>query len=129
MAEREDAPARGSARRARPDGRHWWLPFGPQIAKLVNVAKLTEKQMELISSAIAEPRRYKILKDLAAQPEPMACSNIVNKHDVSHATISHHLKELETAGLIEIERQGKFASVALRRDVWNAYVARLAELA
>ena len=93
------------------------------------MAKLTDKQVERISSAIAEPRRFKILKDLAAQQGvAMGCGVIVEKHRVSHATISHHLKELETAGLIEIERLGKFGNVILKRDVWNAYVARLAEL-
>lgn len=93
------------------------------------MTKLSDKQVERISSAIAEPRRFKILKDLAARREPMGCGCIVTEHGVSHATISHHLKELETAGLIEIERQGKFGNVVLKREVWNAYVARLAELA
>ena len=84
--------------------------------------------MERIASALAEPRRFKILKDLASHGEPMSCGTIVERHDVGHATISHHLKELENAGLIAIVREGKFGNVALRRDVWNAYVARLAEL-
>lgn len=92
------------------------------------MVKLTDKQVERISSAIAEPRRFKILKDLYASGVPMGCGTIVEKHGVSHATISHHLKELETAGLIEIERLGKFGNVVLKRDVWSAYVARLAAL-
>ena len=92
------------------------------------MARLTDKQMERIASALAEPRRFKILKDLSARGEPMQCGAIVQCHAVSQATISHHLKELETAGLIDIVRDGKFANVVLRREVWDAYVARLAEL-
>jgi ArsR family transcriptional regulator, arsenate/arsenite/antimonite-responsive transcriptional repressor len=92
------------------------------------VARLTDKQMERIASALAEPRRFKILKDLSAHGEPMQCSAIVDGHGVSQATISHHLKELETAGLIDIVREGRCANIALRREVWDAYVARLTEL-
>jgi ArsR family transcriptional regulator len=92
------------------------------------VPRLTEKDIERISAAVAEPRRFKILKDLAAWPGTMSCSTIIDKHGVSAATISHHLKELEEAGLVEIAREGKFGLVSLRRDVWSAYVARLSEL-
>jgi DNA-binding HxlR family transcriptional regulator len=61
------------------------------------VPRLTEKDIERISAAVAEPRRFKILKDLAAWPGTMSCSTIIDKHGVSAATISHHLKELEDA--------------------------------
>jgi ArsR family transcriptional regulator len=92
------------------------------------VGRLTDKQMERIASALAEPRRFKILKDLAERGQSMQCGAIVEVHGVSHATISHHLKELEAAGLIEIVREGKFGNVSLKRDVWSAYIARLSEI-
>jgi ArsR family transcriptional regulator len=47
---------------------------------------------------------------------------------LSSATVSHHLKELQTAGLIQIERSDKFAQLTLRREAWNAYLKRLSAL-
>ncbi|RYG64211.1 ArsR family transcriptional regulator [bacterium] len=87
---------------------------------------MTDEQMERIARALAEPRRLQILQQIGACDGAMACSALVQLHDVGAGTISRHVKELEMAGLIKGTRDGKCMDYVLRRDVLSAYLARLA---
>jgi ArsR family transcriptional regulator len=90
-------------------------------------ASLSTRGVRAISRVLADPRRFQILKRIAAQP-CTACADLRMGLPITAATLSHHLKELEAAGLIEITRRGKFADIAFQRPVWEAYVAELHNL-
>jgi ArsR family transcriptional regulator, arsenate/arsenite/antimonite-responsive transcriptional repressor len=90
--------------------------------------KLSEEQVHLIAKALADPRRYELLRQIGSCTKPMECADIRECHPVSAATLSHHMKELDMAGLIQVTREGKFVSYTLRRDVLQAYTEQLAKI-
>ncbi|MBV8705982.1 MAG: helix-turn-helix transcriptional regulator [Acidobacteriaceae bacterium] len=80
-----------------------------------------------ISKVLSDPTRFEILKRIAAADE-IACAALKEAFPVTQATISHHLRELQEAGLIEVRRQAKYMHVKLNDAVWSEYVRALAAL-
>jgi ArsR family transcriptional regulator len=58
----------------------------------------------------------------------MGCAALEAHQHISAPTISHHLKELQEAGLIEIVREGRTAFLTMQRGLWESYLHRLAKL-
>ena len=88
---------------------------------------LSEDQFQLIARALSDPRRVAILQQVGAC-EGMECSALREHESISPATVSHHMKELSEAGLIEIKRVGRGANLSLCRPVLDAYVRRLSSI-
>lgn len=58
--------------------------------------------------ALADPTRVAIVNRLSTAPEVCVC-DLTAAFDLSQPTISHHLRVLRDAGLVESERQGTWA--------------------
>ena len=86
---------------------------------------LTGEQAQQIAKALADPRRYEILKRLGEYEKALDCGSVRDCVDITQATLSHHMKELELAQLVRSVRKGKYVSYILRRDVLDAFFERL----
>src|SRR6202023_2363303 len=91
---------------------------------------LTEDEVLLIAKALGERRRYEIVKRLGERPDALACGAVRDCTGINPATLSHHMKELEIAGLVEVVRTtstsaGLRAPVPLRPDFDAALLRRL----
>ena len=89
---------------------------------------LSADQMNLVAKALADPRRFEILRQIGAKSGAVSCAELRACQPVTAATLSHHLKELETAGLVTIVRRGKFADLLLQRDILRAYLDQLEKI-
>jgi ArsR family transcriptional regulator len=86
--------------------------------------KLSARQIKMITRALADPRRFEILQKIAGQ-RCSACSDLRECFPITAATMSHHVKELQNAGLIETVRRGKFVDMIFCRETWDSYLAEL----
>jgi ArsR family transcriptional regulator len=80
-------------------------------------------QFERIAKALSDPRRFSMLEAIGANDCPN--QSLCQDFPVSKATVSHHLKELVQAGLVETEREGQYMTVRACPDVLQAYTAEL----
>ncbi len=102
-----------------------------KLAATARAAKATtvnRAQRALILKALADPRRFELLERIAKAGCPLGCAEALASLSISAATLSHHVKELELAGLIEVRREGKFAYLTLRPGVLPAIAGLLTSL-
>ena len=83
--------------------------------------------MAKIAKALADPTRLQIYEDIATQPD-MYCGEIIERHGLTPGTISHHLKVLMEAGLIECRREGQFVYNRIVPQTMQDYTQTLARM-
>jgi DNA-binding transcriptional ArsR family regulator len=84
--------------------------IAPECCPALSVAALGEPQATELAAmfkALGDPVRLRLLSLIASHPGGEACvCEISATFDVSQPTISHHLKLLRAAGLLDCERRG-----------------------
>ena len=77
--------------------------------------------------ALSDPARVRIVNLLAATDEPVCVCELIEPLGLAQATVSHHLKKLTDAGLLDREERGKWAYFSINSEAM-ARVALLADL-
>jgi ArsR family transcriptional regulator, arsenate/arsenite/antimonite-responsive transcriptional repressor len=88
---------------------------------------LSDEEVEATATmfrALADPARVKILNLLATSAEAVCACEFEPSLGLAQPTVSHHLKKLTDAGLLEREQRGKWAYFSLDEDA----ITRLAGL-
>jgi ArsR family transcriptional regulator len=85
------------------------------------------ERVQRIAKALADPRRREILECAARAEDPagLACAVLVERLPVSQPTVSHHIKELQNADLVDVRSEGQYSYLTLRRDTAAEYLSHL----
>jgi ArsR family transcriptional regulator, arsenate/arsenite/antimonite-responsive transcriptional repressor len=88
---------------------------------------MNRDQIERISKALGDQTRLMIYETIASR-DHMNCSDIASLQGVTPATVSHHLKTLADAGLIECRREGQFIYNQAIPETMEDYVSSLSQI-
>jgi len=88
------------------------------------VTAVDAERLAPMFKALGDPVRLQMVSMIAAKPELCVCE-ITPAFDLSSGTISHHLKTLREAGLVDCERRGTYVYYWLQPDALVALSALL----
>jgi len=100
----------------------------PATKRTSRPAPLTCARRIAILKALADPRRFELLERIAGAITPLGCAEARTALPISAATLSHHIGELESAGLIQVRREGKYHFMSLRPGVLKSLISVLSAL-
>jgi ArsR family transcriptional regulator len=89
---------------------------------------MDQKELARVSKALSDPTRLRIFEGLSPDKE-MFCGQVVERCGLTPGTISHHLKILADADLIETRREGQFIYMRSRPETIREYGRALVRMA
>ncbi len=99
-----------------------------------NCRTISAAQLAEVFKALSNPKRLELFRRLLAICGPAGCCNtrdelslcvdeLGRELGLAKSTVSHHLKALSTAGLLRIERRGKFNDLSFDPTVMESVAA------
>ncbi|HVV77437.1 MAG TPA: metalloregulator ArsR/SmtB family transcription factor [Mycobacteriales bacterium] len=88
----------------------------------LGIEPLSRKEADRVAGllkALSDPIRLRLMSMIAAADEVCVC-DLMTPFDVSQPTISHHLKVLRSAGLVDSERRGTWVYYRADREALDA---------
>lgn len=79
------------------------------------------KQLEKTAKALGDQNRLKILHLIARQGGTGACSAVQECLNLAQPSVSHHVKILIEAGLIQAEKEGRTHKYTLNRKALQLF--------
>lgn len=86
-----------------------------------------QNDLAILAKAIAHPARIAIIQILV-KTNACICGDLVEELGLAQPTISQHLKELKTAGLIQGTVEGTSVCYCINPVTWNEFKDELAVL-
>ena len=83
------------------------------------------KKIERISKALSDPYRIQIMEAIRKGQDWMQCSIILEMFDLAQSTVSHHLKQLVDAELLQAEKDGRNMRYKVNKEAFGEYVSFL----
>ena len=86
-----------------------------------------EEQFIKVLGVLSESVRYRILSLIASKGE-LTAKDILSEFDFTQPTLSHHMTCLTEAGLVNVERKGRFAVYSINKDTIDLVASGIASL-
>lgn len=92
------------------------------------IKTLNLKPIEKIAKALGDKNRLNILLHITKKGGCAPCAEIHDVIDLTQPSVSHHVKILVEAGLIEAEKEGRNYKYTLNEDILNDLIKFLEKL-
>jgi ArsR family transcriptional regulator len=80
---------------------------------------MEDAQLIRVLKALAEPKRFRMVQEIAAAGE-LSCGQVGELFPLSQPAVSHHLKVLQHAGMLNVRAEGQTHFISVNPEAYRA---------